>query len=147
MWPFFYTLAFGLTGAYYAKRMKKNPYIWFAIGCLCKTYALIFIFLLPALKSLSLYLLRKKIFKALKSSSSTEDHSTTIDIPPHAELSIDPIAAEKLWYYLSIDSQTIGPMSFQAFYRSWKEGKISQETYVWNETLADWTPFSKVFPT
>ncbi len=145
MWPFFYTLAFGLTGAYCAKKMKKNPYIWFAIGCLCKGYTLVFIFLLPLLTGLSLYLLRKKIFKALKSPTSSEDSLTTIDIPPSIELNVDPIAEKKLWYYLNTDSQSIGPMSFQAFYRSWKEGKISKEMYIWNETLTDWVQFKEIF--
>ncbi|MES2200414.1 MAG: DUF4339 domain-containing protein [Chlamydiota bacterium] len=147
MWPFFYTLAFGLTGAYYAKKMNKNPYIWFTIGCLCKTYALIFILLLPAIKRLSIYFIRKKIFKALKNPAHTEDTLTTIDVPAYPGLIVDPIAEKKLWYYLSNESQTVGPMSFPAFYQAWKKGEISKETFIWNETLSDWTLFKKIFST
>lgn len=145
MWPFLYTLVFGLTGAYYAKRLKKNPYIWFAIGCLCKIYTLLFIFLIPAIARLSLYLLKRKIFKTLKKPTFTTNDPTTIDVPAHEELAIDALSAEKLWYYLNGEGESVGPMSFQAFYRDWKKGKISKETYVWNETLTDWAPFKEIF--
>lgn len=146
MWPFFYTLAFGLTGAYCAKKMKKNPYIWFGIGCLCKGYLLLFIFLSPILKILSLYFFRKKVFSTIKKPSTMQEDTTTIEVPSYAELSIDAVSAEKLWYYLTADSQTKGPMSFQAFYKDWKAGKISKEMYIWNETLTEWTLFKNIFP-
>ncbi|MBS0626841.1 MAG: DUF4339 domain-containing protein [Verrucomicrobia bacterium] len=146
MWPLFYTLAFGLTGAYYAKRMKKNPYIWFAIGCFCKAYALLFIFLIPIISRLSLHLIKRKMFKTMQKPSSTENKETTINVSPYADLTPDPISIQKLWYYVTDAGETMGPMSFQAFYRNWKEGKILKKTYVWNETLTEWTPFQEIFP-
>jgi len=87
----------------------------------------------------------RTITLSCKSPTSSEDSLTTIDIPPSIELNVDPIAEKKLWYYLNTDSQSIGPMSFQAFYRSWKEGKISKEMYIWNETLTDWVQFKEIF--
>lgn len=146
MWTFFYTLAFGLTGAYCAKKMNKNPYLWFAIGCFFKGFLFLVILLMPIFSALSFYFLKKAIFKHIKTPSSSKQDSTTIDVPAFAGLSAKPEAEKSLWYYLTKESQTIGPMSFHAFYRNWKEGKISEDTYIWNETLVNWAPFQEIFP-
>lgn len=94
-----------------------------------------------------MYLIKKKILKTKRKPFPTGNEQTTINVSPYADLSPDPISIQKLWYYLTNEGQTIGPMSFQVFYQSWKEGKIAKETYVWNETLTEWTYFKEIFPT
>ena len=144
MWLFFSSLAFGLTGACCAKKLKKNPYLWFALGCVWKIYALLFILLPTFVGILSLFFLKKKVTKGPSfGASATEE--VTIEVSPYGDLNVSPQMEKTLWYYLDSDGKTMGPMSFPAFYQARKNGLLSDKTLVWNETLSEWTSFQNVF--
>jgi|GEM_PF-2203238 len=142
MWPYFYALAFGLTGAFYAKRLKKNPYTWFFIGMVCKAYTLLLIFLPLALSRVSVYLLKKRYSK--KINSPLKEDITTIDAFTSYDLNVSAEATTKFWYFLEENKKTVGPMSFVAFYKDWKSGKISSDAYAWNESFSDWVQIKEL---
>jgi len=136
-------LTFGLTAAYLAKRIKRNPYIWFFLGSIFKIYALAWMLFLQLIAKILLYAIRKKISRA---SSSHTQQNTTIETTASHTLSVTDAAEKTPWYYLNHERKTIGPMSFTAFCAKWKSGEISTESYIWNETLTEWTLFKELFP-
>lgn len=115
-------LIFGATSAYMAKTRGKNPYLWFVLGMFFGVFGILFLFFGPKAKK-------------------TGD-AATIDITPQ----FDPSHSEKLWYYLEQDNRQNGPMSFDALVRALRDGKVSDKTLVWNETLENWQPFADFFP-
>ena len=46
--------------------------------------------------------------------------------------------ANKIWYYLSEDMTQSGPISTHALKQAWKDGTVTDTTYIWNEDLDDW---------
>lgn len=130
MFPFSYTiiwsLVFGAVSAYIAYLKGKSPFIWFILGTLFGVFGILFLFLSPKPK-------------AKKQNPKTEDKTTTIDITP----TVSSADKEKFWYYLDPSNEQYGPMSFDALVREWKNSKISEKTYVWNENLDNWKPFSE----
>jgi len=114
-------LIFGVTSAYMAKTRGKNPYLWFFLGMFLGVFGILFLFFGPKTKK--------------------NQGPTTIDITPQ----FDPSHREKLWYYLAGDNQQHGPMSFDALLRALRDGKVSKNSFVWNETLENWQPFSDFF--
>ncbi len=115
-------LIFGATSAYMAKTRGKNPYLWFFLGVFFGIFGILFLFFGP---------------KAKKANG-----PATIDITPQ----FDPAHSEKLWYYLAPSNEQNGPMSFEALVKALREGKVSDKSYVWNETLENWQPFADFFP-
>lgn len=124
-WPDLTTaLAFscliGTLSAYLAHRRERNPYIWFFVGAFFGILGVIAVFFAPA----------KKKAKPL----------------PLHPLQPEPTIvgpSDKFWYYLDPAHQQMGPISFDALKRAWKEGKITLSTYVWYEDLADWKPLQE----
>lgn len=121
---FIMMLAFGAFTGYLAKRQGKNPYLWFILGILFGIFGIFFLFFQPS---------------SAKKQAKSSDQPTTIDIAP----TINPIHKEKFWYYLDPQNQQFGPMSFDALKRAWNEGKVTRETYVWNESLEQWIHFGE----
>ncbi len=115
-------LIFGATSAYMARTRGKNPYLWFFLGMFFGVFGI-----------LALY---------LTSRSKKKKEPTTIDITPQ----FYPIHKDNLWYYLDPANLQNGPMSFDALVGAFKAGKVSDKTYVWNETLENWKPFSDLMP-
>ena len=113
-------LVFGTVTAYLAQRRGKNPYLWFFIGMMLGILGLFALFFMPKL--------RKK--------AAQKDPTPTVDVAP------EPVQ-EKFWYYLDPDDNQFGPMSFDLLKKTYQEGSISAETYVWNEDLEDWKPFKE----
>lgn len=143
LWPFMYTIAFGLTGAYYAKRMKKNPYLWFFLGSLFKLYTPIIILFLISVKRIIKYLVLKKIrtsFGTRPNQAYQEEKASPSPVFPKEETPL-------FWYYLTENKETKGPVSSLGLQQLQKEGSIAENTLVWNETFENWTPFKQAFPT
>ena len=108
----------GAISAYYAKARGRNPWAWFFIGLLLGVFGITLLFILPRAK--------KKLVEAA-------------EVPPPAVAQPVPSPhANKLWYYLDEQNNQFGPMSWNALQEAKKDGKISSNTYVWNEELPDW---------
>lgn len=127
---FFFWLVTGGISAYFAKKRGKNPYLWFAIGSFFGLFGLFVLFFMPK---------KKKNLQTAQQPSKEDE--ITIDITPE----VDPTELEKLWYYLAAENKQHGPMSFDALKRAFREGKISDGTYVWNEQMDEWRRFGELF--
>jgi hypothetical protein len=141
LWPFIYSVSFGLVGVYYAKRTKKNSYLWFFLGSLFTIYIPFVILSLMLIKALLKYYVVKK----LKTSFQT---STRYQSPSPAPAPAKPITSEKaplFWYYLTENKETKGPVSSLGLQQLQKESVITDKTLVWNETFENWTPFREAF--
>jgi hypothetical protein len=103
----------GLLSAYFAYKQGRNLYLWFCLGFLLGIFGVLFMFFMGKQKKKPV---RKKI---------TPVYSIT-----------GP--KDKSWYYLDPEHKQSGPMSLDALTREWRQGKISESTYVWNEELTDW---------
>lgn len=106
----------GLLSAYLANRRGRNPFGWFAIGFFFGLFGILAIFFIPPSK---------------------KEEIAIAPIEPKPYL-FGPI--HKFWYYLDKTHQQIGPMSYDALSRAWKEGAIPPSTFVWNEDLEEWKP-------
>ncbi|MDN3506913.1 MAG: DUF4339 domain-containing protein [Simkaniaceae bacterium] len=115
-------IAFGALSAYFARKRGKDPFLWFFLGMLFGVFGLLFLFFDPKAK------------RAKKGPKSQDPN--TIDILP----AFDPKHNEKFWYYLDGQNRQHGPMSFDAIYRLYKEATLSQQSFVWNESLESWQP-------
>lgn len=113
-------LVFGAVSAYMAVKRGKNPFLWFFLGMVFGIFGLMFLYFNPQRKP-----------------QKQETDPTTIDVTPQ----FDPAHKNVLWYYLDPDNRQNGPMSFDLLVRLWKEGKVTNTTYVWNENLDLWKPF------
>ncbi len=109
----------GSLSAYLAHRQGKNPYKWFLIGFLFGTLGIIAIFLAPKSK-----------------------RTKKLPVPKPEPRIVGP--RDKFWYYLDADHQQMGPVSFVALNRDWKEGKLPSATFVWHEELPNWKPLHEL---
>lgn len=108
-----------------APRRGRNPFAWFVIGVLFGIFGLIALFLLPS----------KKISRL--------PTTPKVENPEGPVLKVrNPGDLDKLWYYLDLKNTQYGPMSLNALGNAWKEGKVDQSTYLWNETLEEWKPLN-----
>jgi len=116
--PFMFLCAgiIGIVSAYFAHRMGRSPYLWFAIGFLFGIFGIFAIF-----------------FASKKKEESPKPEPVFIINGPK----------DKFWYYLNGANERQGPMSHDALTNAWKEGKIDSSTYVWHEELREWTPLKE----
>jgi hypothetical protein len=114
-------IVMGSITAYYAKQKNKDPFIWFFVG-----------FLFGMLGLLSLFIISN--FQAKREAQNQ---------PPPAPKPVAPAVPQKFWYYLDQENRQFGPVSFDALNSAWKEGKITVNTFVWNEDLDGWKPFEQ----
>ncbi len=117
----FMGIVMGSITAYYAKQKNKDPFIWFFVG-----------FLFGMLGLLSLFIISN--FQAKREAQNQ---------PPPAPKPVAPAVPQKFWYYLDQENRQFGPVSFDALNSAWKEGKITVNTFVWNEDLDGWKPFEQ----
>lgn len=118
----------GAVSAFLAKKRGKNPVLWFFLGMLFGIFGLIFLFFSRPTPS-----------RSPRAQAQPKNDPNTIDITPK----VDSAAKETFWYYLDPDNTQQGPMSFDGLVRAFREGKLSGNTYVWNETLDNWKPLSE----
>ena len=116
------SIACGATAAFLAHRRGKNIYLWFILGAFFGIFGIALLFFTSPRKGA--HPRRQKA------------DPNTIDITPK----IDPIHKEKFWYYLDPENQQQGPMSFDGLFRAFREGRVSKNTFVWNENLDNWQP-------
>lgn len=108
-------LIFGAIAAIYAKRRGKNPFLWFGLGAMLGVLGIFLLFFMPKKKKLQ---------------------QTAL---------VHPLPAnEKLfWYYLDEENRQRGPFAFDVLKQARKEGRLSSQTFVWNQTLDKWEPFAR----
>jgi hypothetical protein len=119
------SLMLGWGCSHLARQRGRSPLHWLIAGALFGIFALIALFLLPV---------RKR--------NATSVPVPVQIIPKLAVLS--PSHQEKFWYFLDAQSTQFGPMSFDALSRAWNEGKVGENTYVWNESMDNWQRFQEV---
>jgi len=117
----FSALAMGGIAAYLAKRKKKDPFLWFCIGAFFGLLGVLYLYFFA------------------KPAKKTEE-------PPLSTVVKASTLPQKFWYYLDQENHQFGPMSFEALNQAWKDGKVSINTYVWNEDLESWKPFGELIP-
>ena len=109
--------------AYCAKKQQRNPWIWLGLSLYIGIYALWLLAMIPFLKRILLRLVAKKLGMTIRTRkkepnpSEQTEASVTLSVDPSFSLKTTPEAMQKLWYFLDPEQQTIGPMSFQAFYK------------------------------
>ncbi|HSX12003.1 MAG TPA: DUF4339 domain-containing protein [Rhabdochlamydiaceae bacterium] len=113
---------FGCATAYFAKQRGRDPYTWFFIGLFLGVIGLGLVFIFP------------------KKTITIQDVPEAKPVDPVPEL--PPEHKNKFWYYLDTANAQVGPMSFDALVREWRNGKVELQTQVWNENLEQWTPLS-----
>ncbi|MBY0528603.1 MAG: DUF4339 domain-containing protein [Rhabdochlamydiaceae bacterium] len=131
---FLICIAVGAIASHYAKQRGRNHRAWFVIGFLFGILGLLILFLLPSKK---------------RSTPISKPAEPPAPAPhPYFQKSlletIDPAHSEKLWYYLDQSHEQLGPMSLTALSHAWKQGKVSEKTFVWNENLENWKHFEQV---
>lgn len=109
----------------YAMRVRRNPTNWFIAGLLFGIFAIIV-----------LYFLSRTRVAVVKPAPQPR-------IVPQL-ITLEPAHAEKLWYFLDEQMTQFGPMSFNGLKRAWNEGKVRDQTYVWNEEMKNWKKFQEV---
>lgn len=107
-----------------AKKRNRDPMIWFISGLIFGIFALIILLFMP--------MRRPPVAIHQKSP------------PPPLLTLLQPDHVGKLWYFIDENKNQLGPMSFEALSRAWKEGKIRDKTYVWNEAMENWQPFQDI---
>jgi len=117
----------GAISAFTAWKRGKNPYLWFFLGAFFGLIGLIFLFFSP---------------KARRAQKAKADPNT-IDVTPQ----LDDTFKHKLWYYLDKANHQVGPMSFEALSKAFREGKVQKTSYVWNDALDEWQHLSEFIKT
>lgn len=117
--------------AYYAHQQGRNPILWFIIGILLGIFGLLILIFFPA-----------------KSESKNNGTPTmTVSKPdpsqPHGENllhqeELKTLQNDKLWYYLDLNHQQMGPVSIIALRELWKRGQLELTSYVWSEGMEKW---------
>ncbi len=118
---FLFAILLGFACRQLALKQGKNPTVWFLLGTLFGVIPLLILaFFPPKIKA---------------------------PLPPVKEPTLKTLVdahADKLWYYLGADKATLGPMSFKSLTEEWKEGKVVDSTFVWNEDLTEWKRLTEV---
>lgn len=119
---------FGLTCSRIAKVKGRNPTTWFYLGFFLGLIAVLIILFLPAVKK-----------EVAFSADRMFDQPPQI-LTPNLQIEDNKIKElrEKHWYFLDKNHDQEGPMTFDAFKKSFEDGKFSLENYIWNEDLEEW---------
>jgi glycerol uptake facilitator-like aquaporin len=99
--------------AYTAQQKGRDYLTWFFIGIIFGLFGLIAILIMP---------------------------------PVHKEKGAEPADSgkpppqfkDKLWFYLDIDRNQIGPISFGDLIAAWTGKSINRESYIWSEGMDNW---------
>ncbi|NGX52381.1 MAG: hypothetical protein KR126chlam5_00678 [Candidatus Anoxychlamydiales bacterium] len=108
-----------------AYKKKRDAQLWFMLGLFFGIVALVIIYFLKPLKS----------FK-----KNTQRISTKHLTNHFAVLKTD----NNYWYYLDNTKKQIGPMSLEKLYDFYLKQKISNYTYVWNDTMDNWKRLKEI---
>lgn len=133
LFTFLIAALFGGICAFYAKQRGRDPLNWFFIGIFLGVIGLILLFILPVKKAPEL-----------------APQVDTLPVPTEEPVfpQNDFLSSSKpplFWYYLDPENKQFGPMSFEGLQTAWKDGKVIDQTYIWNEEMSNWKHFGEVF--
>ena len=131
LFTFIIASLFGAICAYYGKQRGRDPLNWFFIGLFLGVIGLILLFILPAKKA---PVLAEEIQKTAPIQEPIEEKEIPSSHKP-------PL----FWYYLDAENKQFGPMSFEGLQTAFKEDKINDATYIWNQEMTNWQRFGDVF--
>lgn len=136
-------ILFGFSCSELAKNRGRNPRIWFILGLLFGIFGLITILILPRVKVSDAPAQANKSFpqyEELQSKSTEEEHHESINSPP----SQNELFQMNTWYFLDKTHTQTGPVDFNKLVQEFREEKISPDSYVWSEGMADWQKIHQV---
>jgi len=110
-------VCFGIACSKIARKKNRSTSIWFFLGLFFGLIALVIVYFLKPLK-----IITKKTPSAL--------------IPVFKD--------NNYWYYLDDERKQIGPMSLKGLFDNYLMGKISESTFVWNDTMENWEKLKEV---
>ena len=129
LWTLLFGLVLGAVCSYFAKTRGRDALGWFALGFFFGIFGLIALFIIPPKKQR----LEAQASQPLEGSGGNPDLT-----PPAPEIAPQAPSSElTLWYFIA-NAEQEGPMSFDALARHFREGKISKDTFVWNEDMEGW---------
>ncbi|HEU64550.1 MAG: hypothetical protein KR126chlam4_01153 [Candidatus Anoxychlamydiales bacterium] len=108
-----------------AYKKNRDTQTWFLLGLFFGIVALAIIYFLKPLKNLK---------------KNTQRISTKPLINHFTVLKND----NNYWYYLDKERKQIGPMSLEKLYDFYLKEKISNYTYVWNDTMDNWKKLTEI---
>lgn len=111
--------------AYYANRKGRNPVAWFILGFLIGIFAPLILFFLSDLKETELTM------TVSSPSPSLHPRPPPVDLKRQEE-------EDKLWYYLDLHHQQMGPVSVVALRELWNTGRLELKSYMWTEGMPQW---------
>jgi len=126
--PMAISIVMGCICAVLALPRGRSPLGWFLIGFILGWIGLILIFILPSL-----------------SLESKPEESPPIE----AEVEQKPVQESSFeqtdgWFYLDQKKEVCGPFSFETIKEKWGAGDLSGNSWVWNETIAEWKKISQI---
>lgn len=107
-----------ITSSKLAYKKNRDTQTWFILGLFFGIIALAIIYFLKPLKII------RNIQK--KSNQSLANHFSILKTD------------NNYWYYLDNEKNQIGPMSLKKLYDIYLKEKISNYTYVWNDSMDTW---------
>lgn len=114
------------------KRGSRRPLLWFVVGLLCGVVGLLILLALPNKK-------RSAAQTAFVNSSPLlVDKEVGDRMAITNEPEITPSINAYPWYYIDRELKKQGPIDLLTLKRAWKQGKISQESYLWTDGMSDW---------
>ncbi|NGX28645.1 MAG: Cell division protein DivIB [Candidatus Anoxychlamydiales bacterium] len=120
-------ICFGAGCSKIAVRKNRSPSNWFMLGMAFGLIALAIIYFLKPLKSN-----QKKITV-----------NPYLDVKNINDASIFQ-KDNNYWYYLDKAHKQVGPMSLRALFDNYIQGEISKASFVWNDTMKNWTKLYEV---
>lgn len=115
------SIVFAFISASVAERKGRNTTTWFIMGVLFSFFALIVLLFLPSLKK-----------EEGPMAPKTPVPDVLSQFPPRSE------EEDKLWFYLDVDHQQMGPVSVVALRELWNTGLLELNSFVWSEGMDKW---------
>jgi hypothetical protein len=126
----------GGISALYAPSKGRSSLNWFFIGLFFGVFGLLLLFLLPSLKK------DEEISKGgLPAEKTPSIEQKSQEVSPHLE----EIKKDD-WFYLDGNKKPQGPCTRESMKEKWQQGSLSQESWVWNESIVVWKKIADVSP-
>ncbi len=122
--------------AYYANQKGRSPLAWFILGVFIGVFAPLILFFLSDLKD-------QKTKEWPTMGTSSPDPSLHPQPPPPTDIKRRE-EEDKLWYYLDVNHQQMGPVSLFALRELWNTGRLELTGYVWTEGMPEWERVDKL---
>lgn len=114
--------------AYFANQRGRDPFVWFMIGMLLGFLGLLLVFLLPPVGEEPPPEEAEYAFLEQKNDSSKRSHEYLIND----------------WYYYDQEQKRQGPIRFEHLQNLWRDGVITNHTFVWSEGMERWRKLEEV---